>query len=82
MRSPIRAWRNRFKIPQDIRALDVCGSCLAHLSGKRIQSPAIICKRLGGAALGYLSTKNFSQSCCTVRFAPLPEGKHRALDTY
>jgi hypothetical protein len=30
---------------------------LAHSSGKRIQSPAIICKRLGGAALGYLSSE-------------------------
>ena len=59
MRSPIRAWRNRFKISQDIRTLHGRGSCLAHCSGKRIQSPAIICKRLGRAALGYLSSEKF-----------------------
>jgi hypothetical protein len=59
MRSPIRAWRDRFKISQDIRSLHCCGSCLADRSGKRIQSLAIICKRLDRAALGYLSSEKF-----------------------
>jgi hypothetical protein len=59
MRSPIRAWRNRFKISQDIRPLHGCGSCLAHQSGQRIQSPAIVCKRLGRAVLRILSSEKF-----------------------
>ena len=71
MRSPIRAWRNSFKISHDIRALHGRGSCLAHLSGKRIQSPAIICKRPGRAALGYLSSEKLLTELLHREISPI-----------
>ena len=54
-----------------LRPLHGCGSCLAERSGKRIESPAIIVKRVGRATLGYLSGEKFFAEMLHGQICPI-----------